>query len=153
MRRGDIVDTGDHTSAELSLREGGGAGVSRRATGEGPSALTLAVTTDDEERHRAIITATGDLDFASHHRLQEALSAELDRGHSELVLDVGGVPFCDSSALGVLIQVHHQARFRGGWLRLVRPAAQLQRSLVVTNLDRLLASYETVEAAVADDST
>jgi hypothetical protein len=35
----------------------------------------------------------------------------------------------------------------GGWLRLARPNPQLRRILGVTNLDRLLGAYETVDAA------
>jgi anti-sigma B factor antagonist len=109
--------------------------------------LSIEVTTAGDGV--AVIAPDGALDFGHHHELQDAVVAELDAGRHRVIVDAAGVSFWDSSALGVLIHVHHQAKFHGGWLRVARASEQLRRSLEVTNLNKLLACYDTVEEALA----
>jgi anti-sigma B factor antagonist len=100
-------------------------------------------------RDYTVVTATGEIDFQSYQPLQELLTTQLRAGRSKLVLDLESVGFCDSSGLGMFVSIHRRAGMAGGWLRLARPSPQLRRILAVTNLDRLLGAYESVEAATA----
>ncbi len=109
--------------------------------------LSIEVTTAGEGI--VLIAPDGALDFGHHQKLEETVVGELEAGRSRVVLDAAGVSFWDSSALGVLIHVHHQAKFHEGWLRIARPSEQLRRSLEVTNLNKLLSCYDSVEAAVS----
>ncbi|HET6917919.1 MAG TPA: STAS domain-containing protein [Jiangellaceae bacterium] len=99
-------------------------------------------------REYMVVTATGEIDFQSYQPLQELLMTQLRAGRSRLVLDLDAVSFCDSSGLGMFVSIHRRAGMAGGWLRLARPNPQLRRILAVTNLDRLLGAFETVDAAV-----
>jgi anti-sigma B factor antagonist len=94
-----------------------------------------------------VVAATGEIDFQSYQPLQEVLTTQLRAGRSKLVLDLDAVSFCDSSGLGMFVSIHRRAGMAGGWLRLARPNPHLRRILGVTNLDRLLGAYETVDAA------
>lgn len=96
------------------------------------------------------VTVAGELDHGSHAALLHGLSACIAAGRHRLLLDVSGVTFCDSTGLGALVRLHRQAEAQGGWLRLVRPAADLRRILQVTNLDRLLRVDETSSAATKE---
>jgi anti-sigma B factor antagonist len=98
-------------------------------------------------RNYAVVTATGEIDFQSYQPLQELLTTQLRAGRSKLVLDLDAVTLCDSSGLGMFVSIHRRAGMAGGWLRLARPNPQLRRILSVTNLDRLLGAYETIDAA------
>jgi anti-anti-sigma factor len=101
----------------------------------------------ETNREYTVVTATGEIDFQSYQPLQELLNTQLRAGRSKLVLDLDSVSFCDSSGLGMFVAIHRRAGMAGGWLRLARPNPQLRRILAVTNLDRLLGAYDTVEAA------
>jgi anti-anti-sigma factor len=98
-------------------------------------------------REYTVVTTTGEIDFQSYQPLQELLNTQLRAGRSKLVLDLDSVSFCDSSGLGMFVAIHRRAGMADGWLRLARPNSQLRRILAVTNLDRLLGAYETVDAA------
>ena len=108
--------------------------------------VTAKVT--DITREYTVVSAAGEIDFQSYQPLQELLTTQLRSGRSKLVLDLDSVSFCDSSGLGMFVSIHRRAGMAGGWLRLARPSAQLRRILAVTNLDRLLGAFETIEAAV-----
>jgi len=95
----------------------------------------------------AVVEATGEIDFQSYQPLQQQLTNQLRAGRSKLVVDLDGVGFCDSSGLGMFVAIHRRAGMAGGWLRLARPSPQLRRILSVTNLDRLLGAYDTINAA------
>jgi anti-sigma B factor antagonist len=99
-------------------------------------------------REYIVVTGTGEIDFQSYQPLQELLMTQLFLGRSRLVLDLDTVSFCDSSGLGMFVSIHRRAGMAGGWLRLARPNPQLRRILAVTNLDRLVGAFETVDAAV-----
>jgi anti-anti-sigma factor len=112
-------------------------------------ARVTAKTTDVTDDY-TVVAATGEIDFQSYQSLQELLMTELRAGRSKLILDLDAVSFCDSSGLGMFVSIHRRAGMAGGWLRLARPNAQLRRILAVTNLDRLLGAFETVDAAAAE---
>ncbi|MCW2505837.1 MAG: anti-anti-sigma factor [Actinomycetia bacterium] len=116
-------------------------------TGEPSTDLSIDVRAAGDGT--VVVKPEGALDFGHHQRLQDALVAEIEAGHPRIVIDASGVSFWDSSALGVLIHVHHQAKFQEGWLRVARPSEQLRRSLEVTNLNKLLDCYSSVDAALA----
>jgi anti-anti-sigma factor len=116
-------------------------------TGEPSTDLSIEVT--EAAKGTVVVKPEGALDFGHHQRLEDALLAEIEAGHPRVVIDASGVSFWDSSALGVLIHVHHQTKFHDGWLRVARPSEQLRRSLEVTNLDKLLDCYPSVDAALA----
>jgi anti-anti-sigma factor len=93
------------------------------------------------------VAVGGEIDFATHHSLLGVLTEELEHGHRRIVLDMSDVTFCDSTGLGVLVQVRQRASEGGGWLRVVAPTDAVRRALEITNLDRLIPAYPTVADA------
>lgn len=91
----------------------------------------------------------GELDIASVPAVREELLSLLGRGSSQLVVDLSGVSFCDASGLAVLVNTGRRARLLGGFLRLAAVSPQVGRVLQMTGLQRSLATFPTVEAAVA----
>jgi anti-sigma B factor antagonist len=69
-------------------------------------------------------------------------------GKVRLVVDLHAVDFIDSSGLGALIGGLKSARQQGGDLRIAAAGDQVRAVLKLTNLDRILAPYATVEAAL-----
>jgi anti-anti-sigma factor len=97
----------------------------------------------------AIVRLNGRLDLLSAADVKGRLGQVVADGARRVVVDLGEVPFIDSSGLGALIGGLKAARQAGGDLRLARPAQQAQTILELTTLNRVLRPYATVEEALA----
>jgi anti-anti-sigma factor len=83
-------------------------------------------------------------------------TASLDRQVRDLqvvyryfVLDLHDVAFVDSAGLGLLVRLLSRLRRTSGDLKLCGVAPNIQKSLNVSRLSSVLASYDSVDAAVA----
>jgi anti-sigma B factor antagonist len=68
--------------------------------------------------------------------------------HRDFVLDLNGVAFVDSAGLGLLIRLLTRLRRSSGDLKLCRVAPNIERSLNTARLSAVLATYESIDAAV-----
>ena len=73
-------------------------------------------------------------------------------GSNRIVVELSGVNSFDSSALGALIGGLKMTRQAGGDLRLSSPTEQVKLVLQLTNMDRVLISYESPEEAFINAS-
>jgi anti-sigma B factor antagonist len=79
----------------------------------------------------------GELDLATAPVLAAHL-APLPDGGGDVVVDVSGIRFVDSTGLSVLVQAHHAARSAGRRLVLVAPSLRVRRLLQITGLDDVM---------------
>ncbi len=78
------------------------------------------------------ITVRGELDIAAVGALVSAREQALAGEPEWVVIDLGAVPFVDSSGLKFLLETHAQAQ-RAGWnLQLLKPAPTAMRVFTVT---------------------
>jgi anti-sigma B factor antagonist len=86
----------------------------------------------------------------------ELLNATVRRvtraGPSRLVLHLGNVPSIDAGGLGALVAAYGVVRRNGGTFRLARAARRVHVLLVVCRLVTVFETFDSVKAAVADDS-
>jgi anti-sigma B factor antagonist len=73
----------------------------------------------------AIVTLTGDVGHDTLAKLRDGL----DSLHGNVVLDLSGVPFLDSSGLGVITATCTRLRAHGGDLRMRSPQDHVRRVL------------------------
>jgi len=97
-----------------------------------------------------ILTAAGRLNMVAAPRLKQLVDAVAADGQARIVVDLSGVVFIDSSGLGALIGGLKTARQAAGDLRIAGATEQVLGVLGLTNLDRILRPYPTVEDAVGD---
>ena len=118
------------------------------------NAQATILTVETEQRGDVpVIRPSGAMDFWSLGPLREALNRYLTADAPRIVLDLYGVPYCDSSGLGLLLTAQRHADAAGGWLRVARPHLQLRRMLAVTQLDRHISGYASIEDAVDAEPT
>ncbi|MFI0408609.1 STAS domain-containing protein [Actinomadura sp. 3N508] len=98
-----------------------------------------------------LVEADGEMTLPTAGGLRERVLADMARldGRPRVVLDVGGVGFCDSSGLNALIVLWKAARAGGGELVLARPGRRFRTIIERSGLDRHLVAYETTELALA----
>ncbi|HET9287506.1 MAG TPA: STAS domain-containing protein [Gaiella sp.] len=100
----------------------------------------------------AVLTLRGELDAHDAPRLKDLLSGALERlGGTDdpcLVLDLTGVAFLDSTALGTMVGALRRVREAGGEMRVVLPETPARRIFEITGLEDVLAVYASREAAL-----
>ena len=96
-----------------------------------------------------IVRLTGEVDMYTAPQLKQAMLGLIDGGAAKVVIDLGGVTFIDSTALGVLIGGVRRLRAAGGAMALVVATRPVDRVLSITGLDHVFTIHETLEDAVA----
>src|SRR6516165_10688810 len=81
--------------------------------------------------------------YALHAQVGDSLAH-----HADVVLQLDGVEFVDSSGLGALVRLLQTARSKGGDLKLSHVPAMLRRSLEMTNLISQFELYDSVDEAI-----
>ena len=97
-----------------------------------------------------VIQPKGRLNMAAASTLRKALQDIVEGGSSRIVVDLSATDFIDSSGLGALISGLKIARQEGGDLRIAATPQQVGTVLELTNLNRVLPTYESVDSAFDD---
>jgi anti-sigma B factor antagonist len=95
-----------------------------------------------------VVSLAGELDLYNAHEVREALIECCAEGPNRLVVDLSGVKFIDSTALGVLIEARTRMENRRAFL-LAAPGLETRRALEISGLDRHFAVHDSLDAALA----
>jgi anti-sigma B factor antagonist len=102
-----------------------------------PKSFDIDVTADDGGLVRARLA--GELDLTCREALTDTLVARVEAPDVErLVVDMGGVTFCDSSGLGALLDVRRAASDAGVEMVLRDVTRQVARLLDLVDVDGYL---------------
>jgi HptB-dependent secretion and biofilm anti anti-sigma factor len=87
---------------------------------------------------RAEIQLLGRFDFNAHREFREAIDLALtDAAATELAVDMGGVEYLDSSALGMLLMLRDKAKVSGKPIALVNCRGVVKQVLDIANFGKL----------------
>jgi len=98
---------------------------------------------------QASVTLPQHIDSSNAGQIREQLLWIINRGAVVLIADLTGTASCDYSGADALARAHHRAVANGTELRLVVTADAVRRVLSVNGLDRLVAVYPDLDAALA----
>jgi anti-sigma B factor antagonist len=109
--------------------------------------LTLNVYSEDPGF--TVIEVGGEIDVYTAPKLRERLISLVDSGSYQLIVDMEGVEFLDSTGLGVLVGGLKRVRAHEGGIDLVCTQSRILRIFRITGLNRVFSIYDTVPAALA----
>jgi anti-anti-sigma factor len=92
----------------------------------------------------SVIEVAGEIDIAVTPAMRDLVCSV---STSEVVFDLRRVTFIDASGLGVLANAWRRAAPVGGSVRLVSPPERVRKLLRLTQLDKVLATYESLPEA------
>jgi anti-sigma B factor antagonist len=95
-----------------------------------------------------VVELAGELDLYNAEELRSALHDAAAREPARLVIDLSGVEFIDSTALGVLVEERRRLANRRAFL-LASAGRDVRRTLEVSGLDRHFGVHDSVDAALA----
>ena len=96
-----------------------------------------------------VLHVAGEVDVFTAPQLREALVGAIEQGSRDVVVDLQGVDFLDSTGLGVLVAGLKRVRQYGGDLSLVCTREHILKILDITGLVKVLRVYDSVEATTA----
>ena len=111
--------------------------------------MELQITESVQNRQYAVLTVEGRLDTTTASDLKVAIKRLAQTGHRQVIVDLDGVPFIDSSGLAALVSGLKTMRDAGGSLTLARLNNQARTVFKVTLLDRVFEFYPDVASAVS----
>jgi anti-sigma B factor antagonist len=97
-----------------------------------------------------VIAPEGKLNLVSAPPIKARIDDLVNSGMKRIVIDLSEVSYVDSSGLGALIGGLKAARQAEGDLRISGAGTQIKAVLALTNLDRILAPYASVEEAARE---
>ncbi|WP_326699199.1 STAS domain-containing protein [Streptomyces sp. NBC_01754] len=114
--------------------------------------MTLKVD-ETEQGVWTVLRIRGELDLASSPVVRQSVHGAVAEGRHDVVLDLSGVFFCDSSGVNVLIAARRLMKSCGGRLRLILPArgaedgSHVNKVLAALGVRRLFEVYPDAGAA------
>lgn len=97
-----------------------------------------------------VVSVFGELDMLVADRFRAAVDARLEEGYRNLVLDLSGVTFVDSSGLGVILGRFRRLNPAGGRMAIVGARPPVRRVLELSGLMRVMGIYRDRGQAVAE---
>ena len=97
--------------------------------------MNLTVTTTPGPGDTTTVTVAGEVDLDTAPHLRQALTSTTT---AHVHVDLTGVPFMDSTGLGVLIAAHKRALDRSGTLVVLCDDDRILRLFRLTGLDTVL---------------
>ena len=97
-------------------------------------------------RGRMTIESVGDM------LLADTVRQQLDKGRTQILLNLEGVPYVDTTGLCNIVEAYVTTTRRGGFLKLLNPAGHVREVLTVTRLSTVLEIFLSEADAVASFS-
>ncbi|GAA1012287.1 anti-sigma factor antagonist [Acrocarpospora pleiomorpha] len=96
-----------------------------------------------------VIHIDGILDATTRDQFSEYLDTEAEEHGPGMVLDLGGVSFLDSRALGLIVHHWQRSTGAGGHFALIAVHYPTSKVMWVTGLSQRLPMFETLDEALA----
>lgn len=80
--------------------------------------------------------------------VNELINNLMDQGKHRVVMDLSEVELMNSSGLGIIIQSANLLKNKGGGLKLANISKKIESLLVITKLNTIFDSYDTIDDAI-----
>jgi anti-sigma B factor antagonist len=102
---------------------------------------------EEQEGAMCVLTLEGEVDVYTAPVLKEKLVDNIERGCSNVLVDMERVTFIDSSGLGVLVSALRRARERGGSVRILCTRDNILKIFRITGLDKVFPIFSDAAEA------
>ena len=111
--------------------------------------MELTLNVHSEAPGFTVIEISGEIDVYTAPKLREKLISLVEAGSYQLIVDMEGVEFLDSTGLGVLVGGLKRVRAHDGLIDLVCTQSRILRIFRITGLNKVFSIYDTVPEAIA----
>ena len=115
-------------------------------------AIEFSITDRQVNDDTHVVAVTGEIDLFTAPEFKQRVSAPIDAGRSNVVVDLRATTFIDSSSLGVLIGAHRRLKLRGGALVVVCDNEAIVKTFRITGLDGVFTLVHSLDDALDGDA-
>jgi anti-sigma B factor antagonist len=112
--------------------------------------MGVTATTTQIGADAFVVSVAGELDLATVDRLREELDRTAEHDARRVIVDLIGLTFIDSVALGVLTEGARRLRANGGVCVVVSQDPRILRVFEITGLDRIFRIERSLAEAVEE---
>lgn len=94
------------------------------------------------------IEVHGEIDVYTSPKVKEIITELIDKGNYNLIINLEGVRYIDSTGLGVLIGALKKVREKDGCINLVCNNPQIKKIFNITGLVKIFGIFKTEEEAL-----
>lgn len=87
--------------------------------------------------NQTVITLSGRFDFNAHREFRDAVDKAMAERAGEVCIDLGGVDYLDSSALGMLLMLRDKAKGAGKSVSLANCRGAVKQVIDIANFGKL----------------
>ncbi len=98
---------------------------------------------------RAVVDVKGEIDVYTAPKLREKLIELVSEGSYDVVVNLEGVDFLDSTGLGVLVGALKRVKAHDGSLSLVCTQEKILKIFKITGLTKVFPIHDSLDAATA----
>ena len=103
-------------------------------------------------RGAVVVRIEGRFEFGTRNEYKRLIGQIVQEGYRCLVLDLEGVTFLDSSALGLLLLTDQNFKLKKGTFSLVKPTGYVRQVIELANLPRVIPVHNSVDEAIGNFS-
>jgi anti-sigma B factor antagonist len=111
--------------------------------------VNFDVKTEQVGESTYVIALTGEVDLYTAPEFKQQLLEAISKGARNVVVDLSGTTFIDSTTLGVLVGGVKRLRGQDGQLSLVCSDRNIAKIFEITGLDRVFQIYPARDEALA----
>ena len=111
--------------------------------------MELGLEVDYSRAPHTVLVVKGEVDVYTAPRLRETIVELVSEGSTQIVLDLEGVGFLDSTGLGVLVGGLKRVRSHEGDMSLVCTQHRILKVFEITGLTKVFPIFASVDAATS----
>jgi anti-sigma B factor antagonist len=92
-----------------------------------------------------VIELSGEIDVKCAPQLKDLLQGLIDEGKKQLLVDLIGVPFMDSTGLGIFVNAFKRIQQTGGAIKFASPQEELSKVFSLTQTDKVFSVFDSVD--------
>lgn len=96
-----------------------------------------------------VLDLTGEVDSYNSPKLREKMVSLIDEGNADLIINMTGVDYIDSTGLGTLVGGLKRASEKNGAIRLICPNEQIYKVFNITGLVKVFSIFDNEAAALS----
>jgi anti-sigma B factor antagonist len=111
-------------------------------------AMDIKVNVKAADDKAFVIEVQGEIDVYTSPRVKESINDLIEKGNYNLVINLEGVRYIDSTGLGVLIGALKKVREHNGRIILICNNPQIKKIFNITGLVKIFEIFKTEEEAL-----
>jgi anti-sigma B factor antagonist len=91
-----------------------------------------------------VIELIGEIDLSTSPVFKQRIYEIIESGKRDVIVDLNGLDFMDSTGLGVLVAALKKTRMEGGSIRLICSKNNIMKVFTITGLDKVFSIYDNL---------